>query len=157
MARSNKGGERMFKHILIPTDGSPVSAKAVKAGIAFAKKTGAKITGYYAIEPVPVRLYGEGYVADRQMVDEFERRARAMAKKQVDAVTRAAAKAGVRCDTLVETARTPYEGIIEAARKRRCDLILMASHGYRGFMRLTLGSVTDKVIQLSKTPVLVYR
>jgi nucleotide-binding universal stress UspA family protein len=147
----------MFKHILIPTDGSPVSAKAVKAGIALAKQTGARVTGYYALEPVPVRLYGEGYVADRQMVAEFERRARASAKKQVDAIVRAAAKAGVRCDTLVETARTPYEGIIEAARKRRCDLILMASHGYRGLMRLTLGSVTDKVIQLSKTPVLVYR
>ena len=97
-----------------------------------AKQTGAKVTGYYALEPVPVRLYGEGYVADRQMVAEFERRARASAKKQVDAIARAAAKAGVRCDTLVETARTPYEGIIEAARKRRCDLILMASHGYRG-------------------------
>ena len=66
----------MFKHILIPTDGSPVSAKTVKAGIALAKQTGAKVTGYYALEPVPVRLYGEGYVADRQMVAEFERRAR---------------------------------------------------------------------------------
>ena len=114
----------MFKHILIPTDGSPVSAKTVKAGIGLALlQTGAKVTGYYALEPVPVRLYGEGYVADRQMVAEFERRARASAKKQVDAIARAAAKAGVRCDTLVETARTPYEGIIEAARKRRCDLI----------------------------------
>ncbi|HEX5767884.1 MAG TPA: universal stress protein [Burkholderiales bacterium] len=147
----------MFKHILIPTDGSPVSAKAVKAGIAFAKRSGGRVTGYYAIEPVPMRLYGEGYVVDRQMVAEFERRARDAAKKHVEAVARAAAKAGVKCDTLVETARTPYEGIIEAARKRRCDLILMASHGYRGLMRLTLGSVTDKVIQLSKVPVLVYR
>jgi nucleotide-binding universal stress UspA family protein len=147
----------MFKHILIPTDGSAVSAKAVKAGIALAKQTGAKVTGYYAVEPVPVRLYGEGYVADRQMVAEFERRAIAAAKKNVAAVARAARKAGVRCETLVQTARTPYEGIVEAARKRRCDLILMASHGYRGFMRLTLGSVTDKVIQLSKIPVLVYR
>jgi nucleotide-binding universal stress UspA family protein len=147
----------MFKHILIPTDGSAVSAKAVKAGIALAKQTGAKVTGYYAVEPVPVRLYGEGYVADRQMVAEFERRAIAAAKKNVAAVAHAARKAGVRCETLVRTARTPYEGIVEAAQKRRCDLILMASHGYRGFMRLTLGSVTDKVIQLSKIPVLVYR
>lgn len=147
----------MFKHILIPTDGSPVSAKAVKAGIAIAKQMGAKVTAYYAVEPVPMRLYGEGYVADRQMVAEFERRARATAKKHVEAVERAAAKARVRCDALVEIARTPYEGIIEAARRRRCDLILMASHGYRGLMRLTLGSVTDKVIQLSKVPVLVYR
>lgn len=147
----------MFKHILIPTDGSPVSAKAVKAGIALAKKTGARVTGYHAVEPVPVRLYGEGYVADRQMVAEFERRAVAAAKKNVAAIARAARKAGVRCETLVRTARTPYEGIVEAARKRRCDLILMASHGYRGLIRLTLGSVTDKVIQLSKIPVLVYR
>jgi nucleotide-binding universal stress UspA family protein len=147
----------MFKHILIPTDGSPVSAKAVKAGIAMAKRIGAKVTAYYAVEPVPMRLYGEGYVADRQMVAEFERRARVTAKKHVDAVERAAAKARVRCDALVEIARTPYEGIVEAARRRRCDLILMASHGYRGLMRLTLGSVTDKVIQLSKVPVLVYR
>lgn len=147
----------MFKHILIPTDGSPVSAKAVKAGLAFAKRTGARVTGYYAVEPVPVRLYGEGYVADRQMVAEFERRAREAAKKHVAAVARAAAKARVRCDTLVQIARTPYEGIVEAARNRRCDLILMASHGHRGLMRLTLGSVTDKVIQLSKIPVLVYR
>jgi nucleotide-binding universal stress UspA family protein len=147
----------MFKHILIPTDGSPVSAKAVKAGIALAKQTRARVTGYYAIEPVPVRLYGEGYVTDRQMVAEFERRARETAKKEVAAIERAAAKAGVRCGTLVDTARTPYEGIVNAAKKRRCDLILMASHGYRGLMRLTLGSVTDKVIQLSKTPVLVYR
>jgi nucleotide-binding universal stress UspA family protein len=147
----------MFKHILIPTDGSPVSAKAVKAGIALAKQTGARVTAYYAVEPVPMRLYGEGYVTDRQMVAEFERRARTAAQQHVEAVERAAQKARVRCDTLVQTARTPYEGIVEAARKRRCDLILMASHGYTGLMRLTLGSVTDKVIQLSKTPVLVYR
>jgi nucleotide-binding universal stress UspA family protein len=157
MARFDKGGERMFKHILIPTDGSPVSAKAVKAGIALAGQIGAKVTGYYVVEPVPVRLYGEGYVADRQMVAEFERRARDAAKKHVAAVARAAAKAGVSCETLVQTARTPYEGIVEASKKRRCDLILMASHGYRGLMRFTLGSVTDKVIQLSKIPVLVYR
>lgn len=147
----------MFKHILIPTDGSPVSAKAVKAGIALAKRTGAKVTGYHAVEPVPLRLYGEGYVADRQMVAEFERRAVAAAKKNVAALARAARKAGVRCETLVRTARTPYEGIVETAKRRRCDLILMASHGYRGLMRLTLGSVTDKVIQLSRIPVLVYR
>jgi nucleotide-binding universal stress UspA family protein len=147
----------MFKHILIPTDGSTVSAKAVKAGIAFAQQVGAKVTAYHAVEPVPTRLYGEGYVADRQMVAEFGRRARVAAKKHVAAVERAAAKAGLACETLVQTARTPYEGIVEAAKKRRCDLILMASHGHRGLMRLTLGSVTDKVIQLSKIPVLVYR
>jgi len=147
----------MFKHILIPTDGSPVSAKAVKAGIAFAKQSGARVTGYHAVEPVPVHLYGEGYVADKAMIAEFERRRRDEARKRIAAIAREAAKAGVRFEPLVQIARTPYEGIVEAARKRKCDLILMSSHGHRGLMRLTLGSVADKVIQLSKIPVLVYR
>ena len=147
----------MFKHILIPTDGSPVSAKAVRAGIAFAKQSGAKVTGYHAVEPVPTHLYGEGYVADKAMIAEFERRRRDAAKKRIAAIAREAAKAGVRFEPLVEIARTPYEGIVAAARKRKCDLILMSSHGHRGFSRLLLGSVADKVIQLSKVPVLVYR
>ena len=147
----------MFKHILIPTDGSPVSAKAMKAGLEFAKQSGAKVTGYYAVEPLPAHLYGEGYVADRQMVAEFEKRHRAIARKHVAALARQAHKAGVRFDSLVQTARTPYEGIVEAAQKRNCDLVLMASNGRRGLARMTLGSVTDKVIQLSKVPVLVYR
>ena len=147
----------MFKHILIPTDGSAVSAKAVKAGIALAKEAGAKVTGYYAVEPVPTRLYGEGYVADRQSVAEFERRMREHAKKQVAAIERAARKAGVAFEPVVETARTPYHGIVEAAAKRDCDLIFMSSHGRTGLMRMALGSVADKVMTLSKVPVLVYR
>jgi len=147
----------MFKHILIPTDGSAISAKAVKAGIAFAKQTGAKVTGYHAVEPVPVRLYGEGYVADKQMIAEFERRALAAAKKHVAAIARAARQAGVKFEPLVQISRTPYEGIVEAARKRKCDLILMSSHGHRGLTRLMLGSVADRVMTLSKVPVLVYR
>ncbi|HVJ13427.1 MAG TPA: universal stress protein, partial [Burkholderiales bacterium] len=146
-----------FKHILIPTDGSPVSAKAVKAGLAFAKQSGAKVTGYYAVEPVPTHLYGEGYIADRQMIEDFEKRHRAIARKHVAALAREAHKAGVRFESMVQTARTPYEGIVEAAQKRNCDLVLMASNGRRGLARMTLGSVTDKVIQLSKVPVLVYR
>ena len=147
----------MFKHILIPTDGSPVSAKAIKAGMAFAKQAGAKVTGYGASDPVPTHLYGEGYIADARMIAEFERRSRAAAKKHVAAIAREARKAGVPFEPLVQTARTPYEGIVEAAQKSRCDLILMSSNGRRGLARLTLGSVTEKVLQLSKVPVLVYR
>jgi nucleotide-binding universal stress UspA family protein len=147
----------MFKTILIPTDGSAVSAKAVKAGIALAKESGAKVVGYHALDPVPTRLYGEGYVADRQTVEEFERRNLAFGKKQVAAIERAARKAGVRFEPVVETARTPYHGIVEAARKRDCDLIFMSSHGRTGLMRIALGSVTDKVMTLSKVPVMVYR
>jgi nucleotide-binding universal stress UspA family protein len=147
----------MFKHILIPTDGSAVSAKAVKAGIALAKQYGARVTGYHAVEPVPTHIYGEGYVADKQMIAEFERRNRAAAKKHVARIAREALKAGVPFEPVVQTVRTPYEGIVDAAQKRKCDLILMSSHGHRGLTRLMLGSVADKVIQLSKVPVLVYR
>ena len=147
----------MFKHILIPTDGSPVSAKAIKAGIALARESGARVTGYCAVDPVPARLYGEGYVADRRSVEEFERRSREYAKKQVAAIERAARKAGVAFQPLVEEARTPYFGIVEAAKKRDCDLIFMSSHGRTGLMRIALGSVADKVMTLSKVPVMVYR
>lgn len=147
----------MFKHILIPTDGSAVSTKAAKAGIALAKESGAKVTGYCAVEPVPTRFYGEGYVMDRQSVADFERRSREHARKQVASIERAARKAGVPFQPLVETARTPYHGIVEAAKKRDCDLIFMASHGHRGLARLMLGSVADKVVQSSRVPVLVYR
>ena len=147
----------MFKHILIPTDGSSVSTKAVKAGIALAKEAGAKVTGYYAVDPVPARLYGEGYIMERKSVEEFERRMHANAKKHVAAIERAARKAGVAFQPLVETARTPYHGIVEAAKKRDCDLIFMASHGRTGLMRIALGSVADRVMTLSKVPVMVYR
>jgi nucleotide-binding universal stress UspA family protein len=147
----------MFKHILVPTDGSPVSTKAAKAAIALAKESGARVTGYSAVEPVPARLYGEGYVVDRQDVAEFERRSREHAKKHVAAIERAARNAGVPFEPLVETARTPYHGIIQAAKKRHCDLIFMSSHGRTGLMRMALGSVADKVMTLSSVPVMVYR
>jgi nucleotide-binding universal stress UspA family protein len=147
----------MFKHILIPTDGSAVSAKAVKAGIALAKEHGARVTGYHAVEPVPTHLYGEGYIADRQTVAEFERRIRAAAKKHIGAIAREALKAGVRFDPVVQTSFRPYDGIVATAKKRKCDLILMSSHGRRGLERFAVGSVADKVIQRSSVPVLVYR
>ena len=147
----------MFKHILIPTDGSAVAAKAVKAGIALAREYGARVTGYHAVEPVPARLYGEGYIVDRQMIAEFERRQRAAAKKHISALAREALKAGVRFDPVVQTAFRPYDGIVETAKKRKCDLILMSSHGRRGLERFALGSVADTVIQRSSVPVLVYR
>jgi nucleotide-binding universal stress UspA family protein len=137
----------MFKHILIPTDGSAVATKAVKAGIAFAKQAGAKVTGYHAVEPVPAHLYGGRYVADAKMVAEYERRTRAAAEKHIDALAREALEAGVPFEPMMQTARTPYQGIVEAAKKRNCDLILMSSHG----------ELADKVIQLSNVPVLVYR
>lgn len=147
----------MFKHILIPTDGSPVSGKAVKAAIAFAKENGARVTGYHCVHPAPPATYGDGYVVSKQIIEEFEHRSAEAAKKHMGTLARAARKAGVEFEPLVETTPTPYEGIVAAASKRRCDLIFMATHGYRGLTRLALGSVAEKVTRLSKVPVLVYR
>lgn len=147
----------MFKHILIPTDGSETALKAVKAGIALAAEIGAKVTGYCAQEPVPTHIYGEGYVADKKMVDEFEKRAVEFAHQCLKGVTEAAKAAGVPCTTLVTKAAVPYRGIIDAAEKSGCDAIFMASHGHRGIAKLLLGSVTQEVLTHSKIPVLVFR
>lgn len=147
----------MFKHILIPTDGSPVAEKAIQAGVALAAEMGASVTGYYAVEPPPTHLYGEGYLAERSLVTELERRAVENAQKSVDEVTKAAKAAGVKCDTVVGKSVVPYKGIIDAAQKNDCDAIFMASNGHRGLAGLLLGSVTQKVLTHSKLPVLVFR
>lgn len=147
----------MFKHILIPTDGSRTAAKAIQAGVALAKEMGAKVTGYYAQEPLPTHFYGEGYVADRKMTAEFERRSREYAERCVGEIGAAAKKAGVRFESLIVKAAVPYKGIVEAAKKAKCDAIFIASHGHRGLARLVLGSVTNKVLTHSDIPVLVFR
>jgi len=147
----------MFKHILIPTDGSEVAAKAIRAGVALAAEMGAKVTGYHAQESVPKHIYGEGYLADKQLVAEFERRAGEFAQRCVGAVAVAAKAAGVPFEPLVAKSPVPYKGIIDAAKKQKCDAIFIASHGRRGLARLLLGSVTQEVLTHSKIPVLVFR
>lgn len=147
----------MFKHILIPTDGSAVAAKAIQAGVTLAKEMGASVTGFYAIEPPPTHLYGEGYLAERRLVDELDRRAREVAQKSVDEVANAAKAAGVPCETVVSRSVVPYKGIIDAAEKNHCDAVFMASNGHRGLTGMLLGSVTQKVLTHSKIPVLVFR
>lgn len=147
----------MFKHILIPTDGSDTALKAVRAGVALAAETGAKVTAYCAQEPVPTHIYGEGYVADKQLVAEFEKRAGKFARKSVGVVMDEAVAAGVPCTILITKSALPYRGIVEAAQKKRCDAIVMGSHGHRGLKKLLLGSVTQEVLTHSKVPVLVFR
>ena len=146
----------MFKHILISTDGSPVSHKAAKAGIALAGALGAKVTAYYAIEPMQP-LYAEDYAFDEKFIEGIEARARALAQKRVDAIGKMAKEAGIPFAAVVTKAYTPYEGIIAAAKKQKCDVIFMASHGRRGLSRLIMGSVTQKVLTHSVIPVVVYR
>jgi nucleotide-binding universal stress UspA family protein len=146
----------MFKHLLITTDGSPLGNKAAKAGIALARALGAKVTAYNAIERLQM-IFDEGYMMDPKMIDGFEASAREVGRRRVDAIGKMAKAAGVPFASVVANASTPYEGIINVAKKRKCDVIFMASHGRRGLSRLMMGSVTQKVLAHSKIPVVVYR
>jgi len=147
----------MFKHILIPTDGSPVAAKAIHAGVALAKEMGATVTSYYAQEPLPAHLYAEGYFADKKLVAELERRAREYAERRVAEVGAVAKAVGVPFEPVVAKTPAPYKSIIDAADRQKCDAIFMASNGHRGLTGLLLGSVTQQVLTHSKIPVLVFR
>ena len=146
----------MFKHIMISTDGSPLATKAAKAGIALAHALRAKVTAYCAIEQL-LHIYVEGYAFDQKMIQEIEGSACRAAQKRVDAIGRMAKASGVPFASVVTKASAAYEGIIDAARKQKCDVIFMASHGRRGLTKLMMGSVTQKVLSHSRIPVVVYR
>ncbi|MBE0627536.1 MAG: universal stress protein [Burkholderiales bacterium] len=147
----------MFKNILIPTDGSKLSAKAIKSGLAFAKGIKAQVTGCYVVEPFQPYYFGDYIPPDMPTPKEFERHAREAGEKYLAQMEALARAAGVKYSGAVLSADTPYAGIINAARKGRCDLIFMASHGRSGLSGLLLGSETHKVLTHSKIPVLVYR
>jgi nucleotide-binding universal stress UspA family protein len=145
----------MFKHILIPIDGSALSMKAVESGVAFAKETGAKITVLTVIEPSGVLGTDSKRVAATRKA--YEQHVRDSAERELKDAERNAKKHRVPCTTILQEHDQPYQAIIEAASKKRCDLIAMASHGRRGVAALVLGSVTSKVLTHSRVPVLVYR
>ena len=149
----------MYKHILVPTDGSELSDKAVAAAIKLAKLAGARITAFHAIEPYPLQ---GAYAAEASGVAElqpevFAERSEEYAKRVLDAVASAAAAAKVECATSSATSRSASQAIVEKARAEDCDLIVMASHGRRGLEGFLLGSETQKVLTHSTIPVLVYR
>ncbi len=147
----------MFKRILIPTDGSKIAEKAVKAGIRFAKEIGAGVVGYYAIEPVQAYYYSEGAMIDGRLIAEFDRQSKANGEKTLAAMAALAKARRVRFDSLCDKPSTAYDGIIAAARRKKCDVIFMASHGRSGLAKLVVGSVTQRVLAQSKIPVVVYR
>ncbi|MEO8383753.1 MAG: universal stress protein [Betaproteobacteria bacterium] len=146
----------MFKHILICTDGSPLANKAAKGGVALAKGLKAKVTAYYAVEDL-LPIYSEGYAFDQKTIDRLEDGIRSAAQKRVDAVGKLAKAAGVAFASLVTKADSADIGIILAAKKQKCDVIIMASHGRGGIAKLFMGSVTQNVLAHSKLPVIVYR
>ena len=147
----------MIKHILIPTDGSKLSARAAAAGVELARALGARITVLFAA-PAPTPLVYEKLIPVGYMPpDEHEAMIERAAERYLGAVAKQAEAAGVSCDTVHVTSDFPAETILETARKRKCDLVFMASHGRRGLQALILGSETQKVLAHAKIPVLVYR
>lgn len=149
----------MYTHILVPTDGSELSDKAVAAALKLAKLAGARITAFHAVEPYPLQ---GAYAAEASGVAElqpevFAERSEEYAKRVLDAVARNAAAANVQCTTEYATARSVSQAIVDKARAQNCDLIVMASHGRRGLEGFLLGSETQKVLTHSTIPVLVYR
>ncbi|KAF0164737.1 MAG: hypothetical protein FD157_1901 [Rhodocyclaceae bacterium] len=147
----------MFKHILVPTDGSQLSSDTAKRAIAFAKETGAKITFFFAKPDYPVAFYGEGALIDPTTPDKFAEMAEQQAKEILAGHEAAAQAEGVVSAAASSVSDIPYEAIIAAAEEAGADLIFMASHGRRGISGLLLGSETQKVLTHSKIPVLVYR
>ena len=147
----------MFKHILVPTDGSALSTDTAKKAVDFSRETGAKITFFYSKPDYPVAFYGEGALIDPTTPEKFAEMADKQAGEILAAAQKLAAAAGVPCAVSAATSDVPYEAIIDAATSNGCDLIFMASHGRRGLSGLLLGSETQKVLTHSKVPVLVYR
>ena len=144
----------MYKHILIPTDGSDLSKKAIKQGAAFAKSLRAKVT---AVTVTPTFHL----IADEPLmftaIEDYRKDSAVRAKKLLDVAKSAAKAAGIRFEGVHAINDQPFAAIISTARKKGCDLIYMASHGRKGISALILGSETTKVLTHSKIPVLVCR
>jgi nucleotide-binding universal stress UspA family protein len=148
----------MYKHILIPTDGSETAEKAVAAGIQFARDANARITWFTAVPPY--RPPSEGEMLARAHIvslDEHEKRSREQAENMLARPAQRAREAGVECETDYAQSDHPYEAIIAAAKRHECDLIFMSSHGRKMLPALFFGSETRDVLSHSTIPTLVYR
>jgi len=145
----------MFKHVLLPTDGSKLSEAAIQKGVQFAKSINAKLTGLYVGPKFHVLTYKTEMLEDTR--EEFARDSKAHAEKYLATISNAAKAAGVACDTQYAVNDHPYEAIIQTAKEKGCDAIVMASHGRSGVQAVLLGSQTQKVLTHSNVPVLVIR
>jgi nucleotide-binding universal stress UspA family protein len=147
----------MYRHILIPTDGSELAERAVTHGLSLAKFVGAKVTVIIVEERPGAWLAPFGETGAAKAFTEFTEEIKEYYASALDRVANAAKQAGVPCDTTQAREVQPYEAIIATATDRGCDLIVMASHGRSGLSAVVLGSVTNKVLTYTKVPVLVVR
>ncbi len=147
----------MYTHLLVPTDGSKLSDKAIADAIGLAKALKAKLTVFYSSPDYPMPVYAEGVVFEPVSKREYTKRSKEEAEKILGRVVAKATAAGVDCATAHAIAAAPWEAILAAAKKSKCDAIVMASHGRRGVSALLLGSETQKVLTHSRVPVIVVR
>jgi nucleotide-binding universal stress UspA family protein len=147
----------MFKHILVPTDGSTLSLRAAKNAVRFAKTHRARITAFYAAPEYHPNIAGDYLPANFVPLAVFEKQIEKTADKYLEQIKKLAAVGGVTCSGLFASNDSPSQAIIAAAKERKCDLIFMASHGRSGMAGLLIGSETNKVLTHCKLPVLVYR
>ncbi len=147
----------MYKHILIPTDGSETAEKAVAAGIEFARESGAKVTWFTAVPEYEIPSEAELMTRRALSMEDHNKRSREAAEMVLAGPAHRAHSAGIACETDYAQNNQPYEAIIAAAKRHGCDLIFMSSHGRRGLPALVLGSQTRDVLTHSTIPTLVYR
>ena len=145
----------MYKHILLPVDGSDLSLRAADAGIALARQLGARVHVLHVVVPLPAVPFLTEIVVinDAEYADSAEE----AGARYLAAVRERADAAGVPCQSSLESDPRPHHAIVEVARREGCDLIVMGSHGWRGLDRLLLGSEAQRVILESELPVLVNR
>ena len=153
----------MFRHILVPIDGTKASEKAAKSALKLAHSLGARVTAVHVIPKFHAFTYRAQLMLSYHatLAEDspagYKAATRIGAGKLLRVVTRAAEAAGVKCDTLEVDGDRPFAAIVDAATKKRCDLIVMASHGRSGMSAVLLGSETQKVLTHSAVPVLVVR
>lgn len=148
----------MYKKILLPIDGSEISAQAANSGICFARQIGAEIVTINVTQPFSTLIGFDGMAASYAISDgDYEEAAKKEALEYLKPVLERAETAGVKASSIIVSNYSVADGIVEAAKENQCDLIYIASHGRSGLSRLLLGSVTIKVLSLASTSVLVYR
>lgn len=148
----------MYKHIMLPYDGSELSDKALTEGIGLAQSHNAKITLMYVVSPHHLMVGGGRLVPGlKRLEEEYAENIRSEARQMLDAARQRVSTAGLACDILLEDGTSAYKCIVDGANRLSCDLIVMASKGRRGIDGLVVGSQTLKVLTHATVPVLVVR
>jgi len=145
----------MLDHILIPTDGTELSARAAAFAVQLAKKMAAKVTAVTVTTPADAMMVGEVRII--RNAEEYEERMSASARAILDVIGKLAVDANLPCEKLHVRSESPWHGILETAKSRKADMIVMASHGRRGLSAMLIGSETQKVVNHSHIPVTIYR